>query len=446
VPLYGREEFLIILPACVLAHTTLRAEEVRLAFEASPFQIAEGTLNLTCSLGVATSSGAAGFDPAALIHEADEALYTAKTQRPQPRRDLRCLSRIDTLTGRRALVLAYGLRNPPAPCRQPCVARITWIAVLSTLLSFGCGYVGEPMPPALQIPQRVTDLSAIQQGGQIVVHFARPVRTTDNLDIRRLVHIDLNLGLTSHPFEPDSWEASGKLFSDIPSDEATVKYAVPAAEWTGKDVVIGVRVFSANGRTAGWSNLVRLSVVPPLAAPTNLQAADVREGVRLTWQGQAPHFRVYRRAAEESKAIVIGETVKPEYIDTKTEYGIPYHYSVEGFLTGGDIHAVSESTAELRITTKDTYAPPVPAGLAAVPSIASVELVWERSIASDLAGYRIYRATGGGPLEKIADTLEQPSYSDRAVESGKTYRYALAAFDKLGNESEKSTAIAVTAQ
>jgi diguanylate cyclase (GGDEF)-like protein len=75
---YGGEEFLIVLPGCDLADANLRAEQIRSAMAASAFQIPEGNVNLTCSLGVAASSGPAGFDAALLTHEADDALYTAK--------------------------------------------------------------------------------------------------------------------------------------------------------------------------------------------------------------------------------------------------------------------------------------------------------------------------------------------------------------------------------
>jgi diguanylate cyclase (GGDEF)-like protein len=75
---YGGEEFLIVLPGCDLADATMRAEEIRRAFSATPFQIPEGVPSVTCSLGVTASSGVAGFDPVALIQEADDALYTAK--------------------------------------------------------------------------------------------------------------------------------------------------------------------------------------------------------------------------------------------------------------------------------------------------------------------------------------------------------------------------------
>ena len=58
---YGGEEFLIVLPGCDIANATLRAEEIRGAFSTMPFQIPEGVLNVTCSLGVTASSGTAGF-------------------------------------------------------------------------------------------------------------------------------------------------------------------------------------------------------------------------------------------------------------------------------------------------------------------------------------------------------------------------------------------------
>ncbi len=75
---YGGEEFLIVLPGCDLAGATLRAEDIRFTMAATPFQISEGVLNVTCSLGVTASSGDAGYDGSRLIREADDALYAAK--------------------------------------------------------------------------------------------------------------------------------------------------------------------------------------------------------------------------------------------------------------------------------------------------------------------------------------------------------------------------------
>jgi two-component system cell cycle response regulator len=75
---YGGEEFLIILPGCDAAAATLRAEEIRAVMAKDDFQIPEGRLAVTCSIGVAAAPGADNPDLTELIGKADEALYAAK--------------------------------------------------------------------------------------------------------------------------------------------------------------------------------------------------------------------------------------------------------------------------------------------------------------------------------------------------------------------------------
>jgi diguanylate cyclase (GGDEF)-like protein len=75
---YGGEEFLLILPGCSLADAVARAEQIRNAVSGAGFEVPEGPLQLTCSLGAASVVGASDFDAVRLIREADEALYAAK--------------------------------------------------------------------------------------------------------------------------------------------------------------------------------------------------------------------------------------------------------------------------------------------------------------------------------------------------------------------------------
>jgi len=51
-----------------------------------------------------------------------------------------------------------------------------------------------------------------------------------------------------------------------------------------------------------------------------------------------------------------------------------------------------------------------------------------------------------GPFEKLAALIEAPTYTDRQVEAGKKYRYAISAVDLTGNESERSPVQEATAQ
>ena len=320
-----------------------------------------------------------------------------------------------------------------------------WVPVAAALFSAGCGSVGQPLPPALHVPQRVLDLSAIQEGDKILVRFTVPSRTTENLRIEKPVTADLGIGPAGTPFIFGVWEASAKRFTEIPTEEPSIKYAVPAASWIGKDVAIAVRILSDKDRTAGWSNPVTLSVIPPLAPPASLHQEEVSEGVRLTWQGDAASYRIFRRVNGDEKASPFAETDHPTYTDTTIEYQKTYRYSVEAFRVAGDVRASSDPTPEVEVTPIDKWPPPVPSGLAVIPSPGRAELAWDRSTAPDLAGYNVYRAEGDGPLTKIAETREGPSYSDRTVAAGKTYRYAVSAFDQIPNESEKSPPVSVLA-
>jgi hypothetical protein len=321
-----------------------------------------------------------------------------------------------------------------------------WVAVAAAVFSAGCGSIGQPLPPALHVPQRVLDLSAVQQGDKILVKFTVPSRTTESQMIQTPVTADLGIGPAGTPFVLTVWEAGAKRFTEIPTDKPDVRYAVPAAAWIGNDVVIAVRILSDKDRTAGWSNQVTLSVVPPLVPPASLRQEEVAEGIRLTWQGDAPMFRVFRRMDGGENAAALTETDRHTYTDTTIEYQKTYHYSVEAFRAAGDVRASSDLSPEVNVTPIDKWPPPVPTGLAAIASPGRVELAWDRNTAPDLAGYVIYRAEGDGTLTKIGETREGPSYSDRTIGAGKTYRYAVSAFDQIPNESEKSPPVSIQAQ
>jgi diguanylate cyclase (GGDEF)-like protein len=73
---YGGEEFVVVLPHCVLSDALRRAEEFRMAIADTPVPTNAGPVRVTCSIGVAVS--AAGTTPEALMHRADDAMYCAK--------------------------------------------------------------------------------------------------------------------------------------------------------------------------------------------------------------------------------------------------------------------------------------------------------------------------------------------------------------------------------
>lgn len=321
-----------------------------------------------------------------------------------------------------------------------------WLPLPILLALSACGYVGEPLPPLLNMPQPVADLAALQRGSKIVASFTLPKLTTEGRVIRPPLHWELLAGEQgSGDFRIEDWAARAKSMGEAPAIEGRVEYTFPAAPWTGKDIVLAARVRGPSGHFSGWSKPVALTVIQPPAVPTNVQAQNVAEGVRLAWQGAGPAYRILRQAEGEKDFIPVGNTETQEFVDKNTDYGKTYRYTVQAVAKTGTAEVESESTPQITFTPKDEFPPAPPAGLLQVPTPGSIELTWDRNTESDLAGYRIYRAEPGAPFAKIGETAESPTYSDRKIESGKHYRYAITAFDRSGNESKQSPEIEVTA-
>jgi hypothetical protein len=314
------------------------------------------------------------------------------------------------------------------------------------LLFWGCGYIGEPLPPLLNIPGRGENLTAVEHGANIVVHVTLPDYTTEGVVLKQSVRLDLRIGPKPNgPYNADAWAAGAKPIGGGTTASGVAEYRIPATEWIGKQVLMAVKAIGANGRDAGWSSPAELTVVAPPEQPRDLSAEAVPEGVRLTWHGAGNAFAVFRRGPDEPDYKPLGRSPKPECIDATAEFGKRYSYLVQSVVKAGEGEAQSELSKEAAIAPVDTFPPAAPAGLAAVPSTASIELVWERNTGPNIIGYRVYRAPGNGALELLADRQELPSYSDHKIEAGKTYRYAVSAVKSNKAESKLSEPVEVTA-
>ena len=138
----------------------------------------------------------------------------------------------------------------------------------------GCGYVGDPLYPALNIPGPVTDLTAVQRGSNIAVSFTIPPLTTEGLVFNRIGGVDLRIGPNqSNPFSTEQWASSAaRIQVPAPEKPGTVRFNVPVGTFSGQDVILAVRALNSKGRPAQWSNFAVLSVKPPLVTPSALTA------------------------------------------------------------------------------------------------------------------------------------------------------------------------------
>jgi hypothetical protein len=305
-------------------------------------------------------------------------------------------------------------------------------ALFSAMLLAGCAYVGDVKPPALDIPSRVTDLRAAEYGGNILVEFTIPPLTTEGLALTGVKAVELRVAAG----------ATVQTLNLPAKGPGPANHQFPAQDWVGKQIALTIRATGPKGKTSEPSNTATLAVVPPLATPMQLQAAAAPQGVRLTWQGAGPKYRIFRGMSDATPTM-LADSNQPDYVDATAEFGYPYKYFVQAL--DGEQHQ-SEVSETVSITPLDTFPPSVPAGLTAVAGVNSIELAWERNTEDDFLGYNLYRSVDGGPFERIAGPIDAPTYSDRQVMAGRIYTYAVTALDKAGNESARSMPAEATAQ
>ena len=311
-----------------------------------------------------------------------------------------------------------------------------WLFATSLLTLAGCGYVGEPLPPALMMPRPVRDLRVVESGTSIVAEFTIPELTTENLELKSLQSVELYAGANTNPFRQEAWLAGAKKMMVPSNTPGAVTYEFLANEFVGKEIVIGVRATGPKGKTSGWSNFAALTVIPALAKPTALKAEALPQGVKLSWQGAGPRYRVFR-ILQGAPPAVLGDADQPTFTDPEATFGTEYRYMV--MATSGDTHQSVMSETET-IVPKDTFPPSVPVGLTPVQGVRTIELAWERNTEADLRGYYVYRADTG-PMQRVAGPIDSPAFSDGGVQTGRRYRYAISAVDVNGNESAQSAPV-----
>ena len=323
--------------------------------------------------------------------------------------------------------------------------------LLYIVFATGCGYVGPIVPPSPMIPARITDLAAVERGDQIVITFSTPARTQDAIPIQEFANIDLRIGVAANPFNQQLWEASAKTIpiaqretgadKDDPKS-LSISEHISAREWVGKQVVLEVRTaVKSRGHFSEWSNPVTLDVVEPIPSPV-VKVEATAAGYRLTWDSVRPgmHYDVLRQGPGEKVPTLLGIAEKPEYLDGTAQWDTPYNYSVVAKL-GANVE--SPASAPVRAESPDKFPPAVPTNVVALAGPDSVELTWNRNTEPDLKGYIVFRSTNGGPFERQGEVISLPSFSDRKVQHGNRYRYAISSVDLKNNISEKSAPVEV---
>ncbi|HTV66865.1 MAG TPA: hypothetical protein VMD98_14745 [Bryocella sp.] len=351
--------------------------------------------------------------------------------------------------------------------------------ILLSLAFCACGTPGAPLPPSLNLPIPVDDLTASRRGDKVEMDWTLPRKNTDRTNIKYnpVTRICRREGLTLMSqcnvvaeVQPPTERATQKKEHHPPPAQVRIHYVDNLPPQLGLAnpagfVMYAVEEVNSRGRSAGLSNQVAIPLVPVLAPPQKLSAEVSADGVRVSWSGpalpQPPAGVTYRYRVERrpvgAPAYVVIDDVEPvangSYLDKTFAWEQKYEYRIT---TLGEVSAQERTAAvegedspPVEVFTRDIYPPAQPAGLQAVFSGIGqkpfVDLTWAPNLEADLAGYNVFRWTEGEPPKKLNTQLVQtPSYRDEAIEPGKKYFYAVSAVDLRGNESPRSSATSET--
>lgn len=217
-----------------------------------------------------------------------------------------------------------------------------------------------------------------------------------------------------------------------------------------------------------FSNLATIAYREPPAPPETFALEPRPGGVAITWSADADGlegFHVYRRDAQ-SKAYARplafipydlpsfesgeqeGERPRAEeresgrgpreYLDSSAVFGERYIYSLTAVSNRSPI-VESAFAVEREVDFADRFPPTPPRNPIALAEANRVRLLWDASPQSDVAGYLVYRSEEGGEFVQLfSEPIVELEYSDRAVRTGRSYRYEVVAVDFEGNESRPS--------
>ncbi len=347
---------------------------------------------------------------------------------------------------------------------SPFFSAVFFVTLAVTLLVAGCAVPGEPLPPLLELPEPVSDLAARQVGSKILLRFTWPVLTTEGTRIRQLDRIELHALSNHESFDADEFYADSERLAtwsagEIPGPsepfvhEISIDPARLDRRWH-----FAIKAINRSGKDAGFSNIASLYVIDLPSVPSGLAASLSEHAITLSWQS-SPRSSIsgaallpdgYEIFRSEPGTSFLSEQIKIlesiGYEDGSFQFGQSYIYQVRAYRQREGSRAVTELSESAEITATDRFPPASPQNLRAIAVTGAIELAWSPNTADDLSGYDVYRSEGGEFLRLNLQPFSIPLFRDITPQPGTEYRYRVRALDQVGNASDPSDTVEVTAE
>lgn len=221
----------------------------------------------------------------------------------------------------------------------------------------------------------------------------------------------------------------------------------------GTTYYYAVAAYDAVNNSSPQTAPVAVASLPDTTAPTmpaQLTATAVSSTqINLSWLPSTDDvgvagYRIYRGKSATSLTLV-GSTSSLSYCDKNSiSPSQIYYYAIAAFDAAMNY---SPQTAVISVSpVPDTQPPTTPNNLTGVPlSTSQIEISWSPSTDNiSVAGYKVYRGTSPSPLTLWGSTTATSYTDNNNVGAGKSYYYAVAAYDSSQNYSAQTAPIVVT--
>lgn len=341
------------------------------------------------------------------------------------------------------------------------------VLMIGSLLSFGCGVKGKPVPKERVIPDAPVDFSAEVLPEGVRLSWRAPQKNVEGSPLKDLQAVEIwraDLAQGECPGCPVNFRKIGEVVYTYPEGGDA---AQGAAEYLDQDLGSGLYRYRLVGRNSrglmGRQSAVRELYwdVPPGVVQGVLVNAGDRQ-VELRWEpltrlfdgtplgpGDFSYqvFRGYKGRGLGVSPLHEKPLQEPHFVDQAVQNNMAYHYRVravrhvKGRVVPGPFCPPAEATPR-KLTPPDP-----PKGVVAFATAGGIRVVWEGERGPEVRGYRLYKATAReGPWGLLTDSpLDAVVYDDRAVERGRWYWYSVTALDDAlpPNESVRSEPVGV---
>jgi fibronectin type 3 domain-containing protein len=379
-------------------------------------------------------------------------------------------------TGRHSLVsmLAGRLPGLSLPTSAQPGNRIKARRLVALLLAFlalglfdACGRKETPISPDLVLPAAVRNFRLSQEGESLVASWVFPQVNQLGQPLTQLAGFRLYRCAVPGVSPATGCAPDFTLLADIDLEYPTVgKIQGERVVYQDRNLTPGkcysyrVAAYGPGGVLGAWSQTLSHAwgILPRSPASLTAEAKD-RE-VQLNWpevkalQDGTPvrdlaGYAVYRQTGHEAWQRLNPTPVSVNrYQDVAVKNEVEYTYMIRAVRRLGQYELASLDSPSRTVTPTDLTPPPPPLNLVAAPTSRGVELRWDPSPASDLAGYRVYRLRAGEarPVRLTTELLRTPHLLDTQVVPGQTYAYTVTAVDdsRRANESAPSEEAVIT--